>query len=123
MEEVFVDIPVAIDELVQLEARAATRILEPLRINRRVKVKPLLTPDDKGEVYSKAVLDLIESAQEQLLFQIPYINSFKAAATGFLEELVNALIGNRSRSRTSASFCAQTTVPGSLVPRISKSGG
>jgi phosphatidylserine/phosphatidylglycerophosphate/cardiolipin synthase-like enzyme len=38
------------------------------------------------------VLDLIESADEQLLFQIPYIDSYKDTAKGFLEKLVKALI-------------------------------
>jgi hypothetical protein len=72
-EDMFVDVPIAVEEAIELEARAATRILEPLAINRPVKVKPLLTPDQKGKVYSEAVLDLIESAEEQLLFQIPSI--------------------------------------------------
>jgi PLD-like domain len=91
-EDMFVDVPIAVEEAIELEARAATRILEPLAINRPVKVKPLLTPDQKGKVYSEAVLDLIESAEEQLLFQIPYIDSYKEAAKGYLEKLVKALI-------------------------------
>src|SRR4030095_6008023 len=75
VEDVFIDVPIAIEESVafELEARAATRIFDPITIKRRVKVKPLLTPDKKGKVYTDAVLDLIESADEQLLFQIPYI--------------------------------------------------
>src|SRR5262249_32704706 len=73
-KDVFVDVPIAVEESIELEARVATRILAPLAINRRVKVKPLLTPDHKGEIYSEAVLDLIESAEEQLLLQIPYID-------------------------------------------------
>ena len=90
-EDVFVDVPIAIEEAVELEA-ATTRILEPLEINRRVKVKPLLTPDQEGKIYSEAVLELIESADEQLLFQIPYIDSYKDTAKGYLETLVKALI-------------------------------
>jgi phosphatidylserine/phosphatidylglycerophosphate/cardiolipin synthase-like enzyme len=92
VEDVFVDVPIAVEESIELEARAPARILEPLEINRRIKVTPLLTPDHKGKVYSEAVLDLIESAEEQLLLQIPYIDSFKDTAKGFLEELVKALI-------------------------------
>jgi phosphatidylserine/phosphatidylglycerophosphate/cardiolipin synthase-like enzyme len=94
VEDVFIDVPIAIEESVafELEARAATRIFDPITIKRRVKVKPLLTPDKKGKVYTDAVLDLIESADEQLLFQIPYINSFKDSAAGNLEKLVRALI-------------------------------
>ncbi|MBT1511530.1 trypsin-like peptidase domain-containing protein [Bradyrhizobium sp. SRL28] len=94
IEDVLVDVPVAIEESVafELEARAASRIFDPITINRRVKVKPLLTPDKKGKVYTDAVLDLIESADDELLFQIPYINSFKDSAAGNLEKLVKALI-------------------------------
>lgn len=91
-EDVYIDIPIAIEEAVELEARHATRIFEPLPIRRRVKVKPLLTPDKRGKVYTDAVLDLIESAEKQLLFQIPYIDSYKESAKGNLEKLVNALI-------------------------------
>lgn len=93
-EDTFVDVPIAIEESVEfeLEARAATRILDPILINRRVKVKPLLTPDKKGKIYTDAVLDLIESAEDQLLFQIPYIDSYKDTAKGNLEKLVKALI-------------------------------
>ena len=36
-------------------------------------MKPLLTPDQEGAVYSEAVLELIGSATDSLLFQIPYI--------------------------------------------------
>jgi hypothetical protein len=94
VEDVLVDVPVAIEESVafELEARAASRIFDPITINRRVKVKPLLTPDKRGKVYTDAVLDLIESADDELLFQIPYINSFKENAAGNLEKLVEALI-------------------------------
>jgi phosphatidylserine/phosphatidylglycerophosphate/cardiolipin synthase-like enzyme/V8-like Glu-specific endopeptidase len=91
-EDVFVDVPIAIEEAIELEAREPSRVVEPLEINRRVKVKPLLTPDQKGKIYCEAVLELIKSAEEQLLFQIPYIDSYKDTAKGFLERLVSALI-------------------------------
>jgi V8-like Glu-specific endopeptidase len=65
-------------------------VIEPLEINRRVRVKPLLTPDKKGAVFSRAVLRLIRSAERQLLFQNQYI-SMKGADAGFLKELVDAL--------------------------------
>jgi V8-like Glu-specific endopeptidase len=97
VEDVFVDVPIALEEAIDLEARAPSRIKQPLEINRQVKVKPLLTPDQKGKVYSEAVLDLIELAEEQLLFQIPYIDSYKEAATGYLEKLVTALIKKSRR--------------------------
>ena len=92
VEDVFVDVPIAVEEAIELEAGAPARIIEPLQINRRVKVKPLLTPDRKGKIYADAVLELIESAQEQLLFQIPYIDSHKESAAGNLEKLVKAVI-------------------------------
>ncbi|TFW55922.1 hypothetical protein CT676_37960 [Bradyrhizobium sp. MOS001] len=93
-EDVLIDVPVAFEESVafELEARAASRIFDPITINRRVKVKPLLTPDKRGKIYTDAVLDLIESADDELLLQIPYINSFKESAAGNLEKLVKALI-------------------------------
>lgn len=93
-DDVFVDVPIAIVEAVELEAaRRPARIHEAKAFNRRrVKVKPVLTPDHKGKVYTEAVLDLINSAEEQLLFQIPYIDSYKKTAKGSLETLVKALI-------------------------------
>jgi hypothetical protein len=87
--QVMVDVPIAALEAIQLEAPAA-RVLQPLAIDRTVKVKPLLTPDKKGAVYSNAVLDLIESAEHQLLFQIPYIKA--TTKTGFLNDLIKALV-------------------------------
>jgi hypothetical protein len=54
-------------------------------------VKPLLTPDKKGAVFSKAVLRLVRSAQTQLLFQNQYI-AMRGANSGFLKQLVDALV-------------------------------
>jgi hypothetical protein len=88
-QQIMVDVPIAALEAIQLEAPAA-RVLQPLRIDRTVKVKPLLTPDKQGAVYSNAVLDLIESAERQLLFQIPYIKA--TTNTGFLNDLIKALV-------------------------------
>ncbi|HEU5132296.1 MAG TPA: phospholipase D-like domain-containing protein, partial [Pyrinomonadaceae bacterium] len=89
-EETLVDVPVAVLEAVELEGPAA-RVLTPLKISRRVRVKPLLTPDKKGAIFSKAVLRLVRSAQSQLLFQNQYI-SMKGADSGFLKQLVDALV-------------------------------
>ena len=91
-QEIYVDIPESefTAEAAELEA-APQKILEPLQLERKVKVKPLMTPDQKGSIYSEAVLGLIESAKDQLLFQIPYISMNKADA-GFLKELVDALV-------------------------------
>lgn len=87
-ETVFVDVPFGL-EAIELEA-APTKVLEPLPINRVVRVKPLLTPDKKGAVFSKAVLELIKSAKKQLVFQNQYIK-MRGADGGFLKELVDAL--------------------------------
>lgn len=87
--QIMVDVPIAALEAMQLEA-PASKVLQPLTLDRTVKVKPLLTPDKKGAVYANAVIDLIESAERQLLFQIPYIKA--TTKTGFLDDLITALI-------------------------------
>ncbi|HLG54368.1 MAG TPA: phospholipase D-like domain-containing protein [Vicinamibacterales bacterium] len=91
MEETLVDIP--LEETMVLERRPPRRILEPLKIDRVVKVKPLLTPDREGAVFSEAVLRLIESARTSLLFQIPYIGMppNPRVDRGFIDELIKAL--------------------------------
>jgi phosphatidylserine/phosphatidylglycerophosphate/cardiolipin synthase-like enzyme len=91
IDETFVDIP--IDEGVLLERRAPERILKPKTINRTMKVRPLLTPDGEGAVFSEAVLDLIESARTSLLFQIPYIGmpANPRQSRGFIDKLIRAL--------------------------------
>lgn len=93
-DQVFVDVPIAALEAVQFEA-APTKVFEPLPVKRRVKVKPLLTPDRKGAVYSEAVLKLIRSAKKQLLFQNQYI-TVDASSKGLFSDLVDALV-DRSR--------------------------
>jgi hypothetical protein len=89
--DIFVDVP--IEEGLILERRPASRLLKPQEFNGTIKVKPLLTPDHEGEVYSEAVLDLINSARESLWFQIPYIGmpSNPRADRGFIDELIKAL--------------------------------
>jgi phosphatidylserine/phosphatidylglycerophosphate/cardiolipin synthase-like enzyme len=87
--EAFVDIPVEPLE----ERRPPSKVLEPKVFRGRIRVKPLLTPDDGGAVYSEAVLDLIRGARESLLFQIPYIGmpSSPGADRGYIDELIRAL--------------------------------
>jgi V8-like Glu-specific endopeptidase len=93
--DVMIDVPLAALEAIEVEGPAA-RVLEPLVIHKRpVRLKPLLTPDRQGAVYSRAVLQLIRSARRSLLFQIPYINT-RGADAGFLKQLVDAL-AERSR--------------------------
>lgn len=89
-EQIFVDVPRALLEGMQLEA-APERVLHELPIQRRVRVKPLLTPDRKGRIYTDAVVDLIESAEQQLVFQNQYI-MMRGAKTGNLKQLVDALV-------------------------------
>jgi phosphatidylserine/phosphatidylglycerophosphate/cardiolipin synthase-like enzyme len=87
--DIFVDVP--IEPL--LERRPPGSVLAPETFTGVTKVKPLLTPDREGAVYAKAVLDLIRSAQDSLLFQIPYIGMPSSPGTdrGFIDELIKAL--------------------------------
>ena len=87
--EAFVDIPVEQLE----ERRPPSRILEPKVFRGRIRVKPILTPDDDGAIYSETVLDLIRGARESLLFQIPYIGMPSAPGTdrGYIDDLIRAL--------------------------------
>lgn len=89
-DQIMIDVPLAFRESIEAEGPPA-HVIKPLRINRRVRVKPLLTPDKKGAVYSNAVLQLIRSAKKQLLFQNQYIK-MQGADSGFMKELVDALI-------------------------------
>lgn len=92
LDEIFVDVPLEL-EAIALERKPPSAILKPKTISRQVKVRPLLTPDHEGAVYSDAVLDLIRSARESLLFQIPYIGmpSNPRQDRGFIDELIKAL--------------------------------
>ncbi|HEX7831164.1 MAG TPA: phospholipase D-like domain-containing protein, partial [Thermoanaerobaculia bacterium] len=95
-EQVMVDVPIGSLEAIELEA-APKKVFEPLVLkNRRIKVKPLLTPDQQGNVYCQAVLELIRSAKKQLLFQNQYI-TVGPHSTGLFGELVDALV-ERSQS-------------------------
>ena len=89
-DDVLIDVPMTFLESIEREA-AAEQVFEPLVIPPRpMRVKPLLTPDRQGKVYTDAVLELIESAQDQLLFQNQYI-SFAGITRGNLKTLVDAL--------------------------------
>ena len=69
-------------------AFAPPRLFEPLRLNREVRVQPLLTPDN----YAEHALKLIQSAQKSVWFQNQYIN-FRGTSDDFPEfgTLVGAL--------------------------------
>jgi hypothetical protein len=75
------------------ERPPARHLLKPRQFERVVKAKPLLTPDRQGVVYSEAVLELILSARNTLLFQIPYISmpSNPRADRGYIDELIMVL--------------------------------
>ncbi len=91
-DESFLDLP--LHEAVTLERRPAARLIPPKPLRKKVKVRPLLTPDQQGGVFSHAVLDLIRSARKSLLFQIPYIAmpSNPRADRGFIDQLIAALV-------------------------------
>jgi hypothetical protein len=63
-----------------VEFAAPPQLFPPLRLNRRIKVQPLLTPDN----YAEHVLELIESAEESVWFQNQYIN-FRGTGEDFNE--------------------------------------
>ena len=67
-------------------AFAPPRLFEPLRLNRKVSVQPLLTPDN----YAEHALKLIQSAQKSVWFQNQYIN-FRGTSDDFPE--FRALVG------------------------------
>jgi hypothetical protein len=92
--DIFVDVPIEEAAVIE-ERRPPSRLLKPRLFEEKIWVKPLLTPDHQGAVYSEAVLDLIRSAKESLLFQIPYIGmaSNPADDRGFIDELIDALVG------------------------------
>jgi phosphatidylserine/phosphatidylglycerophosphate/cardiolipin synthase-like enzyme len=92
LEETFVDVP--IEEAIVLERKPPSHIIKPKKISRTVKVQPLLTPDKKGAVFAKAVLKLIRSARDSLLFQIPYIAmpANPRQDRGFIDDLLGDLV-------------------------------
>lgn len=91
MKEETIEIP--LEESVVLERRPPSAIIEPTTFTRKFKVRPLLTPDREGAIYSDAVLDLIQSAKSSLLFQIPYIGmpSNPRDDRGYIDELIKLL--------------------------------
>jgi phosphatidylserine/phosphatidylglycerophosphate/cardiolipin synthase-like enzyme/V8-like Glu-specific endopeptidase len=94
-QTILLDVPAIAFEALDLEA-AATAVLEPLAVDRTLRVTPLLTPDGKGKVYCDAVLGLIASARTQLLFQNQYIK-MAGATSGFLKALVDALVDRATK--------------------------
>jgi len=81
---------------------AAPTLFEPLRINRAVKVQPLLTPDN----YAENALKLIRSAEKSVWFQNQYIN-YRGTGEDFAEftQLVEALKDQIDKGREVRIIC------------------
>ncbi len=90
-----VDIPEGVLEVLEAPEvrRPPARLLKPLDVDGEIRATPLLTPDEEGAIYSKAVLKLIRSAERSLLFQIPYIGMPKNPREhrGFIDDLIGEL--------------------------------
>ncbi len=65
---------------------------EPLSIRRKVRVQPVLTPDN----YAEVVQGLIESATERVYFQNQYINLNPSGGFPAFEKLIDALLQKMS---------------------------
>jgi len=94
--EPFVEVPESLLELMEgtkKERRPPSRLLQPLDVSGEIRATPLLTPDEEGGIYCEAVLKLIRSAKQSLLFQIPYIGmpSNPKKHRGFIDDLIGAL--------------------------------
>ena len=73
----------------ELEAAPQAKFFPPFVANRKFTVRPLLTPD--GESYHKYVLELVQSAQSELLFQNQTFNAPRDQDAN-LRELVDAIL-------------------------------
>lgn len=82
--EVFVPVEEEASEAVAFAA--PPRFFKPLHLNRRIKVQPLLTPDN----FASHILELIKGAQASVWFQNQYIN-FRDNGDDFPE--FQALVG------------------------------
>lgn len=76
------------DDAAGAEAFAPPRYFEPLRLKRKVRVQPLLTPDN----YAGHVLAMIRSAKESIWFQNQYININPEEGLQEFTDLVEALL-------------------------------
>jgi phosphatidylserine/phosphatidylglycerophosphate/cardiolipin synthase-like enzyme len=74
------DLFVPIDQEEPLDFAKAPHLFEPLHLNRKVSVQPLLTPDN----YAENALKLIKSAEKSVWFQNQYIN-FRGTDEDFTE--------------------------------------
>jgi len=74
------DLFVPIDEDEAVEFAKPKKLFQPLRLDRKVSVQPLLTPDN----YAENALKLIKSAKKSVWFQNQYIN-FRGTDEDFTE--------------------------------------
>ena len=83
----------------------------PLRLERRVKVQPLLTPDN----YAEHALELIESARQSVWFQNQYIN-FRNNSEDFpiFKRLIGALKQQFDKGRDVRIICRDSMKPESI---------
>jgi hypothetical protein len=74
------DLFIPIEEEAPVDFAKKMQLFEPLHVNRKVSVQPLLTPDN----YAENVLKLIKSAEKSVWFQNQYIN-FRGTGEDFTE--------------------------------------
>ncbi|MBY3214308.1 hypothetical protein HFO21_07960 [Rhizobium laguerreae] len=76
------------------ERKPPSRVLPPLDVSGLIRAQPLLTPDRGGRAYTDPMLELIKSARQSLLFQIPYIGTRPDPSVhrGNIDELIDALV-------------------------------
>jgi phosphatidylserine/phosphatidylglycerophosphate/cardiolipin synthase-like enzyme len=72
-----VDLFVAADNIMESFAAAPRKVFEPLRVEKKLRVQPLLTPDN----FLDHMIPLIESAEKKLYIQNQYF-WIQSAATG-----------------------------------------
>ena len=70
--------PLILPEMAMFAARPAKSFFAPQEINDKIKVKPLLTPDD----YRKPILDLIKGAKKSFFMQTQYIHTIDPTKDG-----------------------------------------
>jgi hypothetical protein len=77
------------------EAKVAAKYRAPLNINRKVRVQPLLTPDN----YAEHVLPLIQSATKSVYFQNQSLDARASGENGeVFESLLKALLDKQKNS-------------------------
>ena len=96
------DLFVPEEEEAALEFAEPPQLFKPLRLGRRLKVQPLLTPDN----YAEHALGLIQSAKESVWFQNQYI-SFRDTGEDFpiFKRLVVALKNQVDKGRDVRIIC------------------